>query len=156
MKRTDITELFPEATAEQIDKLMDLNGQDINRAKGELETVKSQLATVQAELEQVKTDGSADDLKKQTDKVNALQAELDGMKRAEEIRTIRAKVSSEHKVPADLLTGETEEACAEQAKAILAFAKPSGYPSVRDGGEINQQSTVKTRDKFAEWAKDIL
>ena len=40
MKRTDITELFPDATAEQIDKLMDLNGQDINKAKGELDAIR--------------------------------------------------------------------------------------------------------------------
>ena len=33
MKRTDITALFPDATAEQIQQLMDLNGQDINNAR---------------------------------------------------------------------------------------------------------------------------
>ena len=32
MKRTDITELFPDATKEQIDKLLDLNGADIAKA----------------------------------------------------------------------------------------------------------------------------
>ena len=33
MKRTDITELFPDATKEQIDKLLDLNGADIARSE---------------------------------------------------------------------------------------------------------------------------
>lgn len=154
MKRTDITELFPEATAEQIDKLMDLNGQDINKAKGELDAIKGQLTAAQEEISKIKA--KPDSVDEITAKANALQAELDSMKRAEELRTMRAKVSSEHNVPAELLTGETEEACAEQAKAILAFAKPSGYPSLRDGGELHHVPDSKTRDKFAEWAKDNL
>ena len=154
MKRTDITELFPEATAEQIDKLMDLNGQDINKAKGELDAIKGQLTAAQEEISKIKA--KPDSVEEITAKANALQAELDSMKRAEELRTMRAKVSSEHIVPAELLTGETEEACAEQAKAILAFAKPSGYPSLRDGGELHHVPDSKTRDKFAEWAKDNL
>lgn len=152
MKRTDITELFPDATAEQIDKLMSLNGQDINKAKGELDTIKGQLTEAQEEISKLKQ--SADP--EAAARANALQAELDGLKKAETIRTIRAKVSSEHKVPAELLTGETEEACAEQAKAILAFANPSGYPDIRDGGEIHRTPNSSTRDKFAEWAKEIL
>ena len=156
MKRTDITELFPEATAEQIDKLMDLNGQDINKAKGELEAIKGQLTAAQEEIGRIKTGADKGALEEITARANALQAELDSMKRSEEIRVMCAKVSSEHNVPADLLTGETEEACAEQAKAILAFAKPSGYPSVRDGGEIHTQPSTQARDKFAAWAKENL
>lgn len=154
MKRTDITELFPEATAEQIDKLMDLNGQDINKAKGELDALKGQLTAAQEEISKIKA--KPDSVEEITARANALQAELDSMKRAEELRTMRAKVSNEHNVPAELLTGETEEACAEQAKAILAFAKPSGYPSLRDGGELHHVPDSKTREKFAEWAKDNL
>jgi hypothetical protein len=46
MKRTDITALFPDATPDQIDKLMDLNGGDINRAKGELDGLKTQLTNI--------------------------------------------------------------------------------------------------------------
>jgi len=156
MKRTDITELFPEASAEQIDKLMDLNGQDINKAKGELDTLKGQLSSAQEEITKIKASVKPDTLDEVTARANALQAELDSMKRAEELRTMRAKVSSEHNVPAELLTGETEEACAEQAKAILAFAKSSGYPSIRDGGEIHTPPTTQTRDKFAAWAKENL
>ena len=156
MKRTDITELFPEATAEQVNKLMDLNGQDINKAKGELETVKEQLTAAQAEIDKIKAGANPDALEEATARANALQTELDSMKRAEELRTMRAKVSGEHNVPADLLTGETEEACAEQAKAILAFARPSGYPAIRDGGETHTPPSKQTRDKFADWAKENL
>lgn len=156
MKRTDITELFPDATPEQIDKLMNLNGADINKAKGDLETIKGQLSTAQTELAKFQQREPKDEFKQEKERADALQRELDNMKRTESLRKMREKVASETTVPASLLTGETEEACAEQAKAILAFAKPSGYPDVRDGGEVNNPPAVKTRDKFAEWAKENL
>lgn len=143
MKRTDITELFPEATKEQIDKLMGINGADINAAKAELDTLRQQL-----------TDQSGKDLKKAQDQISALTAELNGMKTAETIRLTREKVASEKKIPVNLLTGETEEACVKQADEILAFASPN-YPVIKDAGEPhNAPKGASTRDQFADWAKD--
>ena len=160
MKREQITELFPQATKEQIDKLMDLNGADINSAKGELDTLKGQLTTAQGELKKLKESagGQPDKLKEATEAITALQTELAAMKQAETLRVMREKVSGEKKIPASLLTGETEEACNAQADAILAFAKSgsSGYPNLRDGGEANHQTQLKTRDQFAEWAEKQL
>ena len=148
MKRTDITELFPDAPKEAVDKLMAINGADINAAKGDLDSLRQQLSEAQsgAELQQAKQ------------KIADLEKNLTTMKNAETIRSMRAKVSSEKKVPADLLTGETEEACAKQADAILAFAKPSGgYPPLPDGGEASSgPAAQKTRDKFAAWASENL
>ena len=43
MKRTDITELFPEAPKEAIDKLLNINGADVNAAKSELDSLRQQL-----------------------------------------------------------------------------------------------------------------
>lgn len=131
MKRTDITELFPDATEEQISKIMNLNGADINKAKGDLDGLKSQLQSANDELTKLKNAPNKDA------ELAALQKELDGMKAAETIRTMREKVSADKKIPASLLTGETEEACAAQADAILSFAQSSGYPVVHDGGEAN-------------------
>lgn len=146
MKRTDITELFPEAPKEAIDKLMGINGADVNAVKAELEDLKQQLAAA--------TSGA--ELQEAQQQIAQLQTELDGMKAAETLRLTREKVSKEKKVPADLLTGETEEDCAAQADRILAFARPDGYPSFRDAGELHNPPAAKTRDKFAEWAKDNL
>lgn len=96
-------------------------------------------------------EASKTELQKATDKVTALQKELDGMKHEASVRTIRAKVAEEKGVPANLLTGDTEEACKEQADAILAFANPSGYPTVRDGGEVKATGKKTTGEQFAEW-----
>ena len=143
MKRTDITELFPEATKEQIDKLMGINGADINAAKSELENMRQQL-----------TDQSGKDLKKAQDQIASLTSELNSMKAAETIRLTREKVASEKKIPVKLLTGETEEDCVKQADEILAFASPN-YPVIKDGGEPHGTPRgASTRDQFADWAKD--
>lgn len=156
MKRTDITALFPDATDDQIDKLMSINGGDINKAKGDLEEARTKLSAVQSELAALKSGNEPDALKEALGQVDALKNELAGIKAKETVRAIREKVAGETKVPADLLTGETEEACAEQAKAILSFASSNGYPSMRDAGEVHAPQKNATRDKFAEWAKDNL
>ena len=160
MKREQISEIFPDATKEQIDKLMGINGTDINSAKGDLDGLKGQLATAQAELAKLKeaSDSPKDALREASAAIKALQSELDSMKKADALRTMREKVSTDKKIPASLLTGETEDACNAQADAILAFAKTgaSGYPQLKDAGEHPASSTVATRDKFAEWAKENL
>ena len=146
MKRTDITYLWPEAPKEAIDKLMAINGADVNASKAEIEDLKQKLAAA----------ANSDELQKAQQQAAQLQTELDAMKAAETIRLTREKVAGEKKVPAHLLTGETEEACAKQADEILAFAKPSGYPNIRDGGEPRNPPQPTTRQKFADWAKDNL
>lgn len=146
MKRTDITDIFPEATKEQIDKLMGINGADINAAKSELDTLRAQLSNQTSngtELEQARQ------------QIEALTSELNGMKNAEAIRLTREKVASEKNIPVNLLTGETEEACAKQADEILAFATPK-YPAVKDAGESHLTPKGQTRDQFADWARDNL
>lgn len=144
MKRTDITKLFPEATKEQIDELMSINGADINAAKSELETLRAQL-----------TDQSGKELEKAQKQIEALTSELNGMKNAEAIRIARETVASEKNIPVNLLTGETVEACAKQADEILAFATPK-YPVVKDAGESHLTPKGQTRDQFADWARDNL
>lgn len=91
------------------------------------------------------------ELQKASEKVAALEAQLDSIKRIEEIRAIREKVAEETQIPVKLLTADTEEACIEQATAIKAYATP-GYPSVKDAGEITGASKADTRTQFADWA----
>ena len=147
MKRSDITALFPEATDEQIQKIMDLNGGDINKAKGDLQTVQGQLAAAQTELEQLKAKDSSGALA-------AVTKELNDLKAANALRDLRAKVSEDTGVPAALLTGDTEDACKAQAEAIKAYSQsqpPAGYPRMQDGGDVRVSTPATTRDKFAEW-----
>lgn len=95
------------------------------------------------------------ELQKATDRADSLQKELDALKNAEKVRVMRQTVAQDTGVPAKLLTADTEEGCKEQAAEILRFAKPTGYPSVKDGGEVGGQPKGATRDKFAEWFNSI-
>lgn len=90
------------------------------------------------------------ELQKASEKVAALEAQLETMKKSEEVRAIRDKVSQETGVPVALLTGDTEESCNEQASAIKAYATPT-YPSVKDAGEVTNTSKADTRTQFANW-----
>ena len=140
MKRTDITTIFPEATKEQIDQLLDLNGADIAKAKGEADKAKGDLDTYRADLETAQKriqelEKAGNDLQAAKERATALETELNGLKDANRIRDIRAAVAKETGVPMELLTADSEDACKAQAKGIQNYAKSGNYPDVRDGGE---------------------
>ena len=94
------------------------------------------------------------ELQKAIERGDALQKQLDLLKAENQIREIRTKVAEETGVPANLLTGETEEACMEQAKAIVEYAAPNkNYPKVRDAGEVTNKGKSTAEQQFAEWLK---
>lgn len=154
MQRTDITKLFPDATKEQLDALMALNGADVNAAKANADELSKQLQAAQEALKKAPTDAKA--LETAQTRLADLEKQLDAMKAADAVRQLREKVAAEKKIPANLLTAETEEACTAQADAILAFAGTSGQSlSVGDGGEPDTGGSSKTRAQFADWAKEM-
>ena len=107
-----------------------------------------------ARLDQIEEDAKSE-LQKATERAEKLQAELSAMKHTEEIRTIRDKVAQTTGVPANLLSGETEEACTEQANAILSFKSEAPYPTIKDGGEVQMNTKVDARTAFNEWASKV-
>ena len=98
-------------------------------------------------------EASKTELQKATERAEKLETELSQLKKAEEIRQIREKVATSTGVPVSLLTGETEEACTEQAAGILSFRTSMPYPTVKDGGEIQKTVEGSTRQQFVEWAQ---
>ena len=155
MKREEVKAIFPDATDEQLDKIMGINGADINKAKGDLDKIKT-------ELEKAKTDLAAanqgDKLKEAQDQAAAYKNELDGLKLAISLREMREKVATEKGIPAALLTADTEEGCTAQADSILAFSKsqkPTGYVNIPDGGSVGAGQAT-TAQQFAEWSKSLI
>lgn len=140
MKREDITKLFPDATKDQIDQILNINGADIAKAKGEADKAKGDLETYRADLETAQKrikelEKAGNDLQAEKERATALETELNGLKNANRIRDIRAAVAKETGVPMELLTADSEDACKAQAKGIQDYAKSGNYPDVRDGGE---------------------
>lgn len=95
------------------------------------------------------------ELQKATERANELEAKLNNLEKANQIRSIRDKVANETGVPVSLLTGEDEESCTAQAKDILAFAKTTGYPPVKDGGEVTNISSRTAKESFSDWFGEI-
>lgn len=154
MQRSDIVEIFPEATKEQLDALLNINGADINKAKGDMAELNRQLKEAQEALAASAGNDQSEELKKAQEALATVNSELATLKAANELRQIREKVAAEKKIPANLLNGEDEAACIAQADAILAFAKPGSYPAVKDGGEPANPTHNSPRDQFASWAND--
>lgn len=96
------------------------------------------------------------ELQKATERAEKLAAELDAMKQADSVRSIREKVSKATGVPADMLTFADEESCTKQAQAILDFNKPSAYPQVRDGGEVQNVGELTTKQQFSAWLQQSI
>ena len=94
------------------------------------------------------------ELQKATEQTEALKKELDQLKNANKLKDIREKVAKETNVPVELLTGNDEESCKEQASAILKFAKPKNYPGTKQNG---RQTTAQTESDAAmrEFARQL-
>ena len=97
--------------------------------------------------------GGASELEKANKRLADLEKELTSMKAADAVRQLREKVAADKNIPASLLTGDTEETCAAQADAILAFAGNTGSLSVGDKGEAGG-GAADARAQFTAWAKD--
>lgn len=110
-------------------------------------------ATKFDELEQA----NKSELEKANEQVNALKAELEGIRKANELRDLRNRIANENNVPVELLTGTTEEECTTQVGKIREMLTANGVPtSVSDGGEVSHSGKVSNGTLFANWAKDKL
>ena len=108
-----------------------------------------------ARLDEIEENAKSE-LQKAQEKAEKLQAEVTAYKRDAEIRTIREKVAQTTGVPAGLLSGDTEEACTEQANAILTFKADAPYPTIKDGGEVQHSTKLDARAAFKEWASKTI
>lgn len=117
------------------------------------EALKEKASKYDAQEEASKTD-----LQKAEERAAQYKTQLEALQKDINTRNARDKVSAETGVPANLLTGDTEEACKAQADAILQWrGEQPKYPSGAGvGGEPPTGSGGSTRDQFADWASAML
>lgn len=138
-------------TQAEVDKIVQERLQRDRKDRADYEELKEKAAKLDKIEEAAKSD-----LQKATERAEALQKELDQMKASAKVREIRDAVAAEVGIPGNLLTGDTEEACRQQADAIKAFAKLNNYPAVKDGGEVHNAPTgTSTREQFANWMRQM-
>lgn len=87
-----------------------------------------------SEYEKLK-DSNRTDAEKNAERIAALEQQLAESAKEKTVTQVRNKVAQETGVPASLLTGEDEETCKKQAKAIKDFAKPTTYPGPRSNSK---------------------
>lgn len=122
----------------------------VNRERAKYEGFEDFKAKAQKYDEQ--EEANKTELQKAQERATELEAKLKQREHEDAVREMKKKVADEMKVPVDLLTGDTEEACKEQAQAIMTFATSQGYPTIQDGGETNITQKKSARDSFKEWA----
>lgn len=111
------------------------------------------LQTKAAKLDEIEA-ANKSELEKANERAAKLQAELDGIKKAAELREMREKIATENNIPANLLTGTSEEECNAQVESIKGLLNANGIPtSVSDGGEPNHSGKVSNQTTFANWVK---
>ena len=135
-------------TAAEVNKLINRKYAEWASRTADYDELKAKAEKYDAAEEAAKSD-----LQKAQEQADKYKSELDSLKRENEVRDARNKVATEKGIPANLLTGNTEEECAAQADAILAWrGEQPKYPNVKDAGENTKNvSAGKTRDQFANW-----
>lgn len=96
------------------------------------------------------------ELEKATERAKSLEAELNSIKKENELREMRTRVAKESNLPDnyfEFLTGTDEDTCKMQAKKLVDGYKENnnGYPPIKDGGEVSKINGTATRDEFADW-----
>lgn len=108
-----------------------------SRLNREREKVRAEFA----DYEDVKARAErADELQRQLDAAAAEKAERE---RSEEVARIRAKVSEETGVPAELIVGDDEESMAAFAKGVSDFARPSA-PVLGSSGSFAKDASERS------------
>lgn len=142
VNQEQVTTGQPEVKTFTQEELNSIVEERLNRERKKYEGFEDYKAKAE-QLDQIE-EANKSELQKATEKAEKLEAELTSLKNAESLRKIKEKVATETGVPAGLLTAETEEACTEQANAILAFAQPkTGYPNLKDSGEVTTPTMTK-------------
>ena len=91
------------------------------------------------------------ELQKATERAEKLELELNTLKKAESVRTIREKVATETGVPTNLLTAETEEDC-KKAEETLALERKKQEEVALQKSAARKEAAKKVEDAY----KDLL
>lgn len=169
MKREDLKEF--NLTDEQVQKIMDLHGADLERQKQTITTLtterdaaRTQLTDANKKLEgydpewKTKADQASQQAEQQVAEMKARFAETRaaaGLKFSSESarKAFMADLAAKKLTPQDdgTLLGFDEYLSSYKKNDPGAFAQESGYPTVKDGGDPARAPAGSTRDQFAAW-----
>lgn len=140
-------------TQEQVNAMISKRVNEEKAKYADYDTLKEKAGKYDQQQNEGKTD-----LQKANERADALQKQVDQLTKDNAVKQAREKVAAETKVPIELLTGDTEEDCKKQADAILAFAKPQGYPGTRKSGSNGNNgkgAESSGNDSMREFARQL-
>ena len=172
MKRDEVKAIVPSITDEQLDRVMDLNGADIERQKQTIATLTTERDAARTQLGEAnkKLEGYDPEWKTKAERaesnaraqVEALQSDF-----AAESAVSGLKFSSESAKKAFLAELKAKKLTLQEGK-LLGFddfladykktdpgAFASGYPNVKDGGDPTHTPGGTPRDQFAAWFEQV-
>lgn len=118
-----------------------------DRAKySDYEEVKAKAAQYDELQEAAKTD-----LQKAEERASKAEAELERIRKRDEVAKLKADVAREYGISPDVLRGETEEDITAHAESLKAYFK--GYPTTNDRGEAHHNTKRTPADAFADALK---
>ena len=132
-------------TQEEVDAIVSSRVEKLQKKYSDYSALKEKAA----KYDQISVDGT--ELQKANERADKLQKQLDDIHRANSVKELRERVAKDTGVPAHLLTGEDDESCKAQAKAILEFARPS-YPET---DKNNYKEKAGASDDFRDLARSI-
>ena len=173
MKREEVKGILPDLTDEQLTKIMDLHGADIERQKQTITTLTTERDAARTQLGEAnkKLEGYDPDWKnkaaeaesKAKAQVAALQSDFAAQSAVSGVR-----FSCESARKAFLAELKAKNLTLQDGK-LLGFddfladykktdpnAFVSGYPNVRDGGDPNNQPSGTASEQFAEWFNQVM
>lgn len=96
------------------------------------------------------------ELQKATEQLEKLKSDIAKRDAQDKLRDLKAKVSKDTGVPAELISGTTEEEMKEFAEMVAKFAKRDSAPTIAHAGEFAHAATTpKDEDPAREVARKI-
>lgn len=147
MTRDDLRGIVEGITDEQLKKILDINSSDIGKAKGDAESMKTELENANKKLGEYETEignlreslGDAEELQK---KIDGLQADIDARKRADE--TAAAEKA---------LKGRFDTVCGE-AKFLNDFTRSGLYGEFKTALSDEANTGKSDKDIYEAITKD--
>lgn len=152
MKREDVTNIFNEATKEQINALLDLNSKDIGEAKADYNQIKSQLealitekATLEGKVAELQT--VSGDAEKYKADLEALKKQIDDDKAETKRKADEAKLEEEYTTRFQTVVGENKWRDELTGKAVYQSFKEAVASAENKGKGDREIFEILTKDQ---------
>lgn len=147
MTREEVKNIFPEATDDQVNSVLDKNSRDIGKAKGDSNKYKIEIEELKKELEENKN--TIENLKSANGDIEKIKEELEKYKKAEADRIQSEKDAEEDRILNEAITsaiGEKEFVNDMTKNGYIAEIKKALKDPANKGRGVSELFEMMTKD----------